>query len=78
MRIRKLLAVLALAAVLPIAAACGADNTTAMETTSSTTTTDTTGSGTTMDGTANGVPQGGGPAVARAASTSPRCPPKRN
>jgi hypothetical protein len=57
MKIRKLFAVLALGAVLPLgAAACSADTAEAASTSTSTSTTDTTGSGT-----ANGAPQSGGP-----------------
>jgi hypothetical protein len=60
MKLRKTLAAVLLAAVIPVAAACGttAD---AASTTSSTTTTDT---GTTLDGASQGAPdgvQGGGP-----------------
>lgn len=57
MRIRNLLAVLAVIAVIPVGAACSAGDTEATQSTSDTTTTDTAGSGTTTDG----VSQGGGP-----------------
>ena len=70
MKIRKLLAAMALLTILPLGAACAADTTEATDTTTSTTTstttTDTTGSGTTT----NGAPQGGGPGGVDVSSVS--------
>lgn len=69
MKIRKLFAVLALSAVLPLgAAACSAD--TAEATSTTTTTSDTTRSGSTTGGTANGAAQGGGPGGVDVSSVS--------
>ena len=66
MKIRKMFAVLAIAAVLPIGAACGAASADASSSTSSTTTTDTT---TAPGGTVNGG-QAGGPGGVDVSSVS--------